>query len=55
MLWGNNDRILREGQKRALTALLNHPVECLDDCGHLPHIDRPEKVSERCNTVFQPG
>lgn len=55
VLWGNNDRILREGQKRALTALLNHPVECLDDCGHLPHIDRPETVSERCNTVFQPG
>ena len=55
VLWGNNDRILRAGQKQALSALLEHPVEALDACGHLPHIDRPQDVSERCNTVFLPG
>ena len=55
VLWGNNDRILRAAQKQALSALLEHPVECLDNCGHLPHIDRPQDVSERCNTVFLPG
>ena len=55
VLWGNNDRILRAGQKQALSALLKHPVESLDACGHLPHIDRPVDVSERCNTVFLPG
>lgn len=55
VLWGNNDRILRAGQKQALSALLEHPVESLDACGHLPHIDRPVDVSERCNTVFLPG
>ena len=55
VLWGNNDRILRAGQKQALSALLEHPVEGLDACGHLPHIDRPRDVSERCNTVFLPG
>ncbi len=54
VLWGNNDRILRAGQKQALSALLEHPVEGLDACGHLPHIDRPQDVSERCNTVFLP-
>ena len=52
VLWGDSDRILRAAQKQALSALLEHPVECLDNCGHLPHIDRPQDVSERCNTVF---
>ncbi len=46
VLWGRNDRILRPPQKRAALALLGERVEELDDCGHLPHIDQPEKVAE---------
>lgn len=43
-LWGRNDRILRPAQKRAARQLLGDRVEDLEDCGHLPHLDQPERV-----------
>lgn len=46
VLWGANDRILRPPQKRAALALLGERVEELADCGHLPHIDQPQRVAE---------
>ena len=45
VLWGQQDRILRPPQKRAALALLGDCVLELDDCGHLPHIDRPAAVA----------
>jgi pimeloyl-ACP methyl ester carboxylesterase len=45
VLWGANDRILRAPQKRAALALLGERVQELADCGHLPHIDQPERVA----------
>ncbi|EDY37722.1 alpha/beta hydrolase fold:Esterase/lipase/thioesterase family [Cyanobium sp. PCC 7001] len=45
VLWGANDRILRPPQKRAALALLGERVQELADCGHLPHIDQPERVA----------
>ncbi len=44
-LWGADDRILRPPQKRAAEALLGPYVTELEACGHLPHIDQPERVS----------
>jgi pimeloyl-ACP methyl ester carboxylesterase len=47
VLWGNQDRILRGPQKQAAQALLGDRVEALEHCGHLPHIDQPQRVAER--------
>lgn len=48
VLWGADDRILRQPQKRAALALLGERVEELTACGHLPHLDRPEAVAAIC-------
>lgn len=45
VLWGTNDRILRQPQKRDALALLGERVRELDACGHLPHIDQPQAVA----------
>ena len=45
VLWGANDRILRQPQKQAALALLGERVRELDACGHLPHIDQPKTVA----------
>jgi pimeloyl-ACP methyl ester carboxylesterase len=48
VLWGADDRILRQPQKQAALALLGDRVVELADCGHLPHLDRPEAVAAVC-------
>ena len=48
VIWGANDRILRTPLKQAAQALLRNPVETFEACGHLPHIDQPQKVADRC-------
>ena len=48
VIWGANDRILRTPLKQAAQALLRNPVETFETCGHLPHIDQPQKVADRC-------
>ena len=40
---------------RALQALLDQPVETFPSCGHLPHIDQPRKVAERCHALLTHG
>ena len=45
VLWGKDDRILRPPQKRAALALLGNRIEELEACGHLPHLDQPDKVA----------
>ncbi len=46
VLWGANDRILRPAQKRAAQALLGDRLRELENCGHLPHLDQPQRVAE---------
>ena len=55
VIWGDNDRILRAPQKQALQAMLDQPVETFSSCGHLPHIDQPHKVAERCLSLLACG
>ncbi len=45
VLWGADDRILRAPQKQAAQALLGPRIRELPACGHLPHIDQPERVA----------
>ncbi|MEB3159260.1 MAG: alpha/beta hydrolase [Synechococcus sp.] len=47
VLWGKQDRILRQPQKRAAQTLLGARLEEVDQCGHLPHLDQPELVAQR--------
>ncbi|MEB3332378.1 MAG: alpha/beta fold hydrolase, partial [Synechococcaceae cyanobacterium] len=45
VLWGTDDRILRPPQKRAALQLLGERLVELERCGHLPHIDQPQRVA----------
>ena len=46
VLWGAHDRILRAPQKTAALALLGERVRELEDCGHLPHLDKAATVAD---------
>ena len=48
VIWGADDRILRSPLKQAAETLLQHPAETFEACGHLPHIDQPQRVADRC-------
>ena len=48
VIWGADDRILRAPLKQAAESLLQHPAETFEACGHLPHIDQPQRVADRC-------
>ena len=45
VLWGENDRILGEPQKRSAAALLGDRLVTIPACGHLPHLDQMERVA----------
>ena len=53
-MWGANDRILQPRLKEQAAKLLVNPVETLESCGHLPHLDQPEQVAQRCLTLLAP-
>ena len=53
VIWGANDRILRPPQKKAAALILQDRVEEFEACGHLPHIDQPDRVADRCLNWFQ--
>ena len=53
VIWGDNDRILRGPQKKAAALILQDRIEEFENCGHLPHIDQPDRVAERCLNWFQ--
>ena len=54
VMWGANDRILQPRLKQQAMDLLQQPVETLDACGHLPHLDRPDDVARRCEAFLRP-
>ena len=51
VIWGADDRILRPKLKAEVLDLLQQPVETLEACGHLPHLDHPGRVAERCLAI----
>ena len=48
VIWGADDRILRSPLKQAAETLLQQPAETFEACGHLPHIDQPQRVADSC-------
>jgi pimeloyl-ACP methyl ester carboxylesterase len=53
VIWGAEDRILRPRLKQAVLNLLEQPVETFEACGHLPHLDHPQRVADRALALFQ--
>ena len=51
-IWGEKDRILRMPQQRESKAILQDEGETFANCGHLPHIDQPQKVAQKCLELF---
>ena len=47
VIWGKQDRILSMTQKAESIALLGSQLEEIENCGHLPHLDRPNLVALR--------
>lgn len=45
VLWGANDRILNRKLRKSCMDLLACPSKEIQDCGHLPHIDKPDIVA----------
>jgi 4,5:9,10-diseco-3-hydroxy-5,9,17-trioxoandrosta-1(10),2-diene-4-oate hydrolase len=44
IVWGMEDRVLPYRQARdALTRLKKGTLELIPNCGHLPHVERPER------------
>ena len=44
LLWGDRDRVLDVSSIDVMKPLLKHPsVVILQDCGHVPMIERPEE------------
>ncbi len=52
IIWGQDDRILNEKLRRQCIELINCKHEVIKDCGHLPHIDRPELIAKRIDSIF---
>jgi len=52
VIWGAEDRILRPPLKQAVLDLLEGPVETFEACGHLPHLDHPQRVVDRAFTLL---
>ena len=51
-IWGANDRIIKGKLKEESLVLLGANTEDLEDCGHLPHLDRPRFVADRWISGF---
>ena len=54
VIWGAEDRILRPPLKQAVLDLLEQPVETFEACGHLPHLDHPQRVVDRVLSLLRP-
>jgi pimeloyl-ACP methyl ester carboxylesterase len=46
ILWGARDRVVPLNQARdAATRLRRGSLELVPDCGHLPHVERPDRLA----------
>lgn len=47
VVWGERDRVLPASQARvALARLPKGSIEIIPDCGHLPHVEWPDRFVE---------
>ena len=53
VLWGAQDRILNSKERKKSMVFLNKDCGEIENCGHLPHLDRPKIVAENCHLFFK--
>jgi pimeloyl-ACP methyl ester carboxylesterase len=46
LIWGKNDPVMRFGIAEKASARFGWPLHPIDDCGHVPHVERPEAFLE---------
>jgi pimeloyl-ACP methyl ester carboxylesterase len=47
MVWGRQDLLVfQTGAERVLDAARDARLEVIEDCGHCPQLERPERLSE---------
>ncbi len=51
IIWGKDDRILNQKLRAECIELVKCEHEEIDNCGHLPHIDKPELVAKRWDLI----
>ncbi len=55
LVWGDRDRLVfHHGAERLLAAVEDASLELLEDCGHCPQLERPERVAELLLAGEQP-
>lgn len=56
LIWGEKDRIIRPDHGRRLaSALPNARLELIEECGHNPHEEKPEKTCEIIRGFLESG
>tara|TARA_Y100001968_G_scaffold161721_1_gene147919 strand:- start:14789 stop:15667 length:879 start_codon:yes stop_codon:yes gene_type:complete len=45
VLWGEKDRIIKHTERKESMKIIGKELNELENCGHLPHLDNPEFVS----------
>ena len=48
VLWGAQDRIISSKERKRSMSLLSKNLVEIENCGHLPHLDRPMTVANNC-------
>ena len=51
LIWGRNDPIMRFRIAEAASAQFGWPLYPIDDCGHVPHVERPEVFLDALNAA----
>ena len=52
MIWGMGDRLMRFKVAERVSTRLGWPLVPIDDCGHGPHIERPDAFLEALDTAM---
>ncbi len=46
VIWGKQDRIIKKEEREKSMKLLGKELNEIDNCGHLPHLDKPQIVAD---------
>tara|TARA_Y100001968_G_scaffold330294_1_gene381738 strand:+ start:6509 stop:7417 length:909 start_codon:yes stop_codon:yes gene_type:complete len=46
IIWGKEDKIIKAPQRNKSMKYLGKALNELNECGHLPHLDRPKKIAD---------
>jgi pimeloyl-ACP methyl ester carboxylesterase len=55
LIWGRGDRLMRFGIAERASARFGWPLYPIDECGHGPHIERPDAFLEALRAAMDAG